>query len=69
MTHLTEASSALDIKPIAGVFGAGVRGVRLGADLQPETIRAIHQAVLKHKLLFFREQNAAAALRARCPTA
>ncbi len=57
MTHLTEVSSALDVKPVGGVFGAEVRGVRLGADLQPETIRAIHQAVLKHKLLFFREQS------------
>ena len=29
MTHLTEVPSALDIKPIGGVFGAEVRGVRL----------------------------------------
>lgn len=57
MTHLTEVSSTLDIKPIGGVFGAEVRGVQLGPDLQPETIHAIHQAVLKHRLLFFRGQN------------
>ena len=59
MTQLTEIPGALDIKPIGGVFGAEVRGVRLGADLKPETIHAIHEAVLKHKLLFFRDQNLA----------
>ena len=31
MTHLTEVPSVLDIKPIGGVFGAEVRGVRPGS--------------------------------------
>jgi taurine dioxygenase len=54
---MTNLSTALDIKPIGGVFGAEVRGIDLGSDLQPATIHAIHQAVLRYKTVFFRGQD------------
>lgn len=48
---------ALDLAPRAGRLGAEVRGVRLSADLAPETFAAIHRALLRHKVLFFRGQR------------
>jgi taurine dioxygenase len=62
MTIATESDGGaapfgLDIKPIGGAFGAELRGLRLGGDLQPATINAIKQAVLKYRAVFFRGQN------------
>ncbi|MDD2547013.1 MAG: TauD/TfdA family dioxygenase [Burkholderiaceae bacterium] len=48
---------SLDLALRAGRIGAEVRGVRLGAELAPETFAAIHQALLQHKVLFFRGQQ------------
>ncbi|PWC40376.1 TauD/TfdA family dioxygenase [Azospirillum sp. TSO22-1] len=47
----------LDIKPINGNIGAEVRGVRLSGDLTPATVKALHQAVLRHKVIFVRDQQ------------
>lgn len=47
----------LDIKPIGGRLGAEVRGIRLDGAVQPATVKAIHEAVLKYKVLFFRDQH------------
>ncbi|WP_407309767.1 TauD/TfdA dioxygenase family protein [Pseudomonas sp. nanlin1] len=44
-------------QPVAGRLGAQVSGVNLGADLSAETFNAVHQALLKYKVLFFREQH------------
>ena len=52
-----ELSSALDITPLAGRVGAQVQGVRLSGQLAPETFAYIHQALLQHKVLFFRGQQ------------
>lgn len=46
----------LDIHPVAGRIGAEVRGVRLDGDLPPATFDAIRAALLRHKVLFFRQQ-------------
>jgi taurine dioxygenase len=51
------ATFGLDIRPIGGRLGAEVHGVRLSGDLQPATVKAIHQAVLKYKALFFPKQT------------
>jgi taurine dioxygenase len=48
---------ALDLDPVGGRIGAEVRGVRLSGALAPETFTAIKQALLKHKVLFFRGQQ------------
>src|SRR3954469_9082963 len=57
-TQSTGATSiGLYIRPIGGNIGAEVRGVKLSGDLQPATIKALHQAVLKHKVIFVRDQH------------
>lgn len=48
---------ALDIHPVAGRIGAEIRGIRLGADVSPGTFDAIRAALLRYKVLFFRQQN------------
>lgn len=47
----------LDIVPVAGRIGAEVRHIRLAAELGSETITALNQALLKHKVLFLRGQQ------------
>jgi len=47
----------LDIQRVGGRIGAEIRGVTLSADLPLETIQAIEQALLTHKVLFFRGQD------------
>ena len=46
----------LDIRRVAGRIGAEIRGVKLGADLDADTVAAIQQALVEHKVIFFREQ-------------
>ena len=47
----------LDIVPVASRIGAEVRHIRLAAELGSETITALNQALLKHKVLFLRGQQ------------
>ena len=47
----------LDIVPVAGRIGAEIRGVRLGGDLDDATIAAIRRALVRHKVIFFRDQT------------
>lgn len=47
----------IKIRPVAGRIGAEISGVLLSADLDPQTIGAIKQALLKHKVIFFRGQH------------
>lgn len=51
------AAHALDIHPVAGRIGAEIRGVELGADLEPAVVEAIQAALLQYKVVFFREQT------------
>jgi taurine dioxygenase len=50
-------TTQLDIAPVAGVIGAEVRGVRLSGDLTPDQLAAIEDALYRHKVLFFRDQQ------------
>ena len=52
-----DPASPLDIQPVAGRIGAEIRGVRLSGDLDDATIRAIDDAVVRHKVVFFRDQT------------
>lgn len=52
----TQPQVELDIHPVAGRIGAEVRGIRLDGDLPPATFAAIRAALLRHKVLFFRQQ-------------
>lgn len=46
----------LDIHPIAGRIGAEIRGVTLSGDLDAATVDAIQAALVRHKVIFFRDQ-------------
>jgi alpha-ketoglutarate-dependent taurine dioxygenase len=53
----TEIRTELQIRRVAGRIGAEISGVRLSADLGPETLRAIEDALHTHKVIFFRGQD------------
>ena len=57
ITESTPATTALDIRPIAGALGAEVRGVALRGDLDDAALGAIRAALLRHLVLFFPEQH------------
>jgi alpha-ketoglutarate-dependent sulfate ester dioxygenase len=57
LAAVSESSETLDLRPITGRIGAEIAGVRLSGDLAPETVAALNQALLRHKVLFFRGQN------------
>jgi taurine dioxygenase len=56
--NAADAASPLDIVPVAGRIGAEIRGVTLSGDLDPATVAAIRTALVRHKVIFFREQTA-----------
>ncbi|GIP44375.1 hypothetical protein J45TS6_28340 [Paenibacillus sp. J45TS6] len=47
----------LEIVPVAGRIGAEVRGIDLAEDLFPAVVESIQEALLKYKVLFFRDQH------------
>jgi len=49
--------AALDIRPITPAIGAEIHGVRLAGDLPDETVNAIRDALLRHRVIFFRGQG------------
>lgn len=53
-----EAESPLDIVPVAGRIGAEIRGIALSGDLDDATLAAIRAALVRHKVIFFRDQHA-----------
>ncbi len=55
--NASEADSTLDIVPVAGRIGAEIRGVRLSGDLDQPTVAAIRAALVRHKVIFFRDQD------------
>ena len=50
-------TSSPTVVQVGGRIGARVDGVRLGPDLAPEAVAAIRAALLKHKVIFFRQQQ------------
>jgi len=51
------AFGALDVRPITPAIGAEIHGVRLSGDLPTETVTAIRDALLRHRVVFFRGQG------------
>jgi alpha-ketoglutarate-dependent sulfate ester dioxygenase len=49
--------TALDLTPVAGRIGAEVHGVKLSGELGDAAVAAIRAALVRHKVLFFREQS------------
>lgn len=52
-----DPSSPLDVRPIGGRIGAVIHGVQLSGDLDAATVQAIEAAVVRHKVVFFRDQQ------------
>lgn len=52
-----DPNSPLDILPVTGTIGAEIRGVTLSGDLDAPTVQAIKDAVVRHKVVFFRGQT------------
>jgi taurine dioxygenase len=47
----------LDVRPITPVIGAEIQGIRLSGELPAETVNAIRDALLRHRVVFFRDQG------------
>jgi len=53
----TNAARTIRATPIAGALGAEIGGVDLASPLSETAFDEIHQALLEHQVLFFREQD------------
>jgi len=51
-----DVSTSLNVVPVAGRIGAEIKGIKLSDDLTPATIAAIRAALVRHKVIFFRDQ-------------
>jgi alpha-ketoglutarate-dependent taurine dioxygenase len=51
------ADAALDVRQITPAIGAEIHGVRLSGDLPAATVTAIRDALLRHRVVFFRDQG------------
>ncbi|HJQ05714.1 MAG TPA: taurine catabolism dioxygenase, partial [Nocardioides sp.] len=50
-------SPVLTTTKLGSRIGARIDGVRLGGDLSADTVAQIRQAILQHKVVFFRGQD------------
>ena len=55
---LTRTASSLEVTRLSGTIGGVVHGVDVTRPLGPETVSDIRQALVEHKVVFFREQQA-----------
>ncbi|MDT2008805.1 TauD/TfdA family dioxygenase [Rhodococcus opacus] len=58
--HVTDADAstpAASVVKLGAHIGARIDGVRLGGHLDPATVSLIRQALLEHKVIFFRGQD------------
>jgi alpha-ketoglutarate-dependent taurine dioxygenase len=51
------ADAALVIRPVTPAIGAEIHGVQLSGDLPADTMTAIRDALLRHRVVFFRGQD------------
>src|SRR5260370_4157914 len=51
------ADAPLNVRPITPAIGAEIHGVRLSGDLPAATVAAIRDALLRHRVVFFRGQG------------
>src|SRR5262252_9487915 len=51
------SDAVLDVRPITPAIGAEIHGVRLSGDLPAATVTAIRDALLRHRVVFFRGQG------------
>lgn len=55
--NVKDADNPLHVVPVGGRIGAEIRDVKLSGDLDEATIAAIRATLLRHKVIFFREQD------------
>ena len=55
--NMPDPESPLDIEPVGGRIGAEVRGIALARATDAGTIAAIRAALVRHRVLFFRNQQ------------
>src|SRR5262245_24307795 len=55
--HCEATGAVLDVRPITPAIGAEIHGVRLSGDLPAATVTAIRDALLRHRVVFFRGQG------------
>ncbi|NYE37869.1 taurine dioxygenase [Nocardioides cavernae] len=55
--HTAAPVGAVTVQQLGGRIGARIDGVRLGGDLSEATLATIRQALLRHKVVFFRGQD------------
>lgn len=51
------APATLDVEPLTGTLGAIVHGLDLGQPLDDEAVAGVRGALLRHRVLFFRDQH------------
>ncbi|MEH7548555.1 TauD/TfdA dioxygenase family protein [Neobacillus vireti] len=59
MSNVKEVQNgaAIVVTPVAGRIGAEISGVKLSGELDSDTVKSIREALLKYKVVFFRDQN------------
>lgn len=53
----TQSAVRIDVRPVAGHIGAEIHGVDLSSPLDDETVAQIRSALLRWKVVFFRDQH------------
>ncbi len=56
-TAREQAAAAPQVVPVTGSIGAEIRGIELSGNLSEEAVALIRQALLDHKVVFFRDQH------------
>jgi taurine dioxygenase len=51
------SDTSLDVRPITPAIGAEIHGIRLSSELPVKTVTAIRDALLRHRVVFFRGQG------------
>jgi alkyl sulfatase len=57
MTEVQELTQVQHVSKVGGVIGAVVSGVRIGGDLSPAAVAGLRAALLRHKVIFLRDQE------------
>jgi taurine dioxygenase len=57
MTDIALNHPTIQVRPVTGRIGAEISGVDLSPDLDKASVAAIRQALLRHKVIFFRAQH------------
>ncbi len=56
-TFIQKPAQQLHVKKLTGRIGAEISGIHLSSELDSSTVQFIHNALLEHKVLFFRGQQ------------